>query len=75
VSHSPGDVHPGFMAEPGRCWRLVYSKQLQATHCAQPVAWRGRWVSPKGDKWWTVWACERHTDELEGVRRLKVGPQ
>jgi hypothetical protein len=27
VPPRPGDPCPGFMAEPGRCWRLVYSKQ------------------------------------------------
>ena len=29
----PGDRHPGFTAEAGRCWAMVHSKQLQATHC------------------------------------------
>jgi hypothetical protein len=69
----PADLCPGFIAEPGRCWRMVYSKQLQATHCNEPVAWRGRYRSPKGDKWWTVWACGRHTDGLVGIRKLRMG--
>jgi hypothetical protein len=30
-----GDVCPGFTAEPSRCWRVVYSRQLQATHCRE----------------------------------------
>jgi hypothetical protein len=29
----PGQVCPGFMAEVGRCWRMVYDHNLQATHC------------------------------------------
>jgi hypothetical protein len=66
----PGDVHPGFVAEPGRCWRLVYSRQLQATHCSAAPAWTGRWRSPKGDYWWQVWTCERHTDGLTGLRQF-----
>jgi hypothetical protein len=28
----PGDVSPGFIAEAGRCWRMVYDHNLQATH-------------------------------------------
>ena len=31
----PGHVRPGFTVEPGRCWRLIYSSQLQATHCSE----------------------------------------
>jgi hypothetical protein len=27
----PGDPCPGFIAEPGRCFRMVQSRQLQAT--------------------------------------------
>jgi hypothetical protein len=42
----PGDPCPGFTVDPGRCWRMVYSKQLQATHCAEPPSWTGRWFSP-----------------------------
>jgi hypothetical protein len=33
-------------------------------------AWTGRWLSPKGDRWWQVWACEKHTDELTGLRQF-----
>jgi hypothetical protein len=36
----PGDLITAFSPEPGRCFRLVYSRQLQATHCRQPPAWR-----------------------------------
>ena len=51
----PGDVSPGFMAKPGRCWRMVYSHQLQATHCTEVPSWTGRWFSPRGDRWFRVW--------------------
>jgi hypothetical protein len=42
----PGDVCPGFVAEAGACWRMVYSR-LQATHCSETAAWTGRRFSPK----------------------------
>jgi hypothetical protein len=60
----PGDPCPGFTAEPGRCWRMVYSKQLQATHCAGAPSWTGRWFSPRGDRWFRVGLSEspRGTD-------------
>jgi hypothetical protein len=32
VRPAPGDRHPGFVEEPGRCWALVYSVQPQATY-------------------------------------------
>jgi hypothetical protein len=66
----PGNVHPGFTVEPGRCWRLIYSRQLQATHCAGQPTWSGRWRSPKGDRWFLVWACQKHLDGLTGLRQL-----
>jgi hypothetical protein len=46
----PGEPCPGFVAEPGRCWRMVYSRQLQATHCRAVPLWTGRWFSPRGDR-------------------------
>src|SRR5580704_7043309 len=58
----PGEVCPGFMAQPNRCWRMVYSHTMQATHCREPANWTGRWFTPKSDRWWRVWACERHLD-------------
>jgi hypothetical protein len=30
-----GEPGPDFIAEAGRCWRMVYSKQLAATHCRE----------------------------------------
>ena len=67
---APGDVHPGFLAEAGRCWRLVYSEQLQATHCVGSPAWTGRWLRPKGDRWFPVWACPEHLQGLTGLRQF-----
>jgi hypothetical protein len=29
----PGDLSPGFIAVADRCWRMVYDRNLQATHC------------------------------------------
>ena len=46
----PGDPCPGFMAQPGRCWRILYDRNLQATHCRETPSWTGRWFSPKGDR-------------------------
>ena len=67
---APGEPSPGFIAEPGRCWRMVYSHQLQATHCREAPAWTGRWFSPKGDRWFQVWACPGHLEGLTGLRQF-----
>jgi hypothetical protein len=63
-----GDVSPGFIAEAGRCWRMVYDHNLQATRCAEPPAWTGRWRSPRGDRWFGVWACPEHREGSTGLR-------
>ena len=31
----PGDPCPGFVVEPGRCWQIVYDRNLQAAHCPE----------------------------------------
>jgi hypothetical protein len=67
-----GDPCPGFIVEPGRCWQNVYSLQLQATHCPEAPAWTGRWRSPRGDRWWIVWACPDHLEGLTGLRQFGV---
>ncbi len=59
-----------FICQPGECWQMVYSRQMQATHCTETVRWTGRWRSPKGDRWWRVWACDDHFDGLTGLRRF-----
>jgi hypothetical protein len=49
-----GEPCPGFIAEADRCWRRVYSRQLQATHCQEGPSWTRRWFSPSGDRWFRV---------------------
>src|ERR1019366_6191863 len=49
--------------------RLIYSPQLQSTHCYEPARWRGRWKDVKG-KMHRVWACDGHAGDLELVRRI-----
>jgi hypothetical protein len=46
---------------------MVYENPVgQGGHCMQPVTWVGRWKFLRC--WRRVWSCERHTDELVGVR-------
>lgn len=66
----PGDVHPGFTADPGRCWRMVHSRHLRATHCRVEPSCTGRCFSPEGDRWWGVWACPDHLEGLTGLRQF-----
>ena len=49
---------------------MVYSEQLQATHCPEPPVWTGRWFSPRGDRWFRVWSCPDHLDGLTGLREF-----
>jgi hypothetical protein len=65
----PGDVSSGFFVSPGRCFRLVYSRQLQSDHCYEPTSWQGRWIDAKG-RVHRVWSGERHVDALVGARRI-----
>ena len=55
----PGDLSPGFFVAPGRCFRMVYSPQLQSTHCYEPSVWKGPWRDRKGRTWY-VEACREH---------------
>jgi hypothetical protein len=55
----PGDTITGFFVQQGRCFRMVYSDQLQATHCYQPPAWKGVWRDAKGRSHY-VEACREH---------------
>ena len=66
----PGEPCLGFLADPGRCWQMVYSQQLQPTHCRETPSWTGRWFAPKGDRWWRVWACADHLEGLTGLRQF-----
>ena len=69
----PGQVCPGFIAKPERCWRMVYGRQIQATHCNEKPLWMGRWCTPKGDRWFRVWACFDYLDGLTGLRQFGGG--
>jgi len=42
---------------------MLYSHQLQATHCRQEPAWKGIWTDRKG-KGWYVEACRQHAPKL-----------
>jgi len=66
----PGQPCPGFVAKSGQGWRMLYSGQLQATHCHQRPAWTGRWFSPRGDRWFRVRACPDHLNGLTGLRQF-----
>jgi hypothetical protein len=60
-----------FIAQPGRCWRLVSNpdpgRQGIPDFClAQPV-WRGRHKA--GSKWLEVDSCDGHAEGLSGVTR------
>ena len=46
-----GDRATAFSPQPGRCFGMVQSKQLQATHCYEPPAWKGQWRDAKGRNW------------------------
>jgi hypothetical protein len=66
----PGDTLTGFFIQEGRCFRIIASSQIQATHCADPAPWRGRFTDTTG-KMHRVWSCERHVGELGEVRRVE----
>ena len=52
IGFEPGNIITAFSPQPGRCFRMVYSVQLQADHCRQPPAWKGQWRDVKGH-WWS----------------------
>jgi hypothetical protein len=66
----PGEPCPGFIAEPGRCWRMVYSQQLQATHCREAPEWAGRWFSPKRRPMVSRVGLSRPPRGLTGLRQF-----
>jgi hypothetical protein len=61
----PGDLITAFSPQPGRCFRMVQSRQLQATHCPEPPAWKGIWTDVKGRSWY-VEACRGHAPKVAG---------
>jgi hypothetical protein len=54
-----------------QCWRMVFGHNDQATHCAEPPSWTGRWYAPSGEQWWRVWSCPDHIGGLEAVRQFR----
>jgi hypothetical protein len=67
--HEPGDIAPGFTAQPRQCWTMVYDERGWTTHCTHTVVWRGVFRNVEGKRW-TVDACEAHAEGLERVERL-----
>ena len=61
----PNDLITAFAPLPGRCFRMVYSHQLQADHCRQAPAWKGQWRDVKGH-WWYVESCREHALKVPG---------
>jgi hypothetical protein len=59
----PAYLIEAFSPLPGRCFCMVQSRQLQATHCRLEPAWRGQWRDAKGG-WWYVEACRDHTPKV-----------
>jgi hypothetical protein len=67
----PGDRYAqAFTVEPGQCWATVHDRQGQATQCSETPSWTGRWLSPRGDRWWRVWSCSDHIEGLMGLREF-----
>jgi hypothetical protein len=65
-------VANAFFVAPGRCYRMVPGaggKHGQPSHCGEPVAWRGRFVTPLGQVH-RVWSCARHCGNLVGLRQV-----
>jgi hypothetical protein len=59
----PGDLIAAFSPQPGRCFRMVYSHQLQSDHCRGEPAWKGQWRDAKGRSWY-VEACREHAPKV-----------
>ena len=64
----PGDLIEAFSPLPDRCFRMVQSRQLQATHCRGEPARKGVWKDRSGRSWY-VEACRatRAEDDERGV--------
>ena len=59
----PGDLIAAFSPQPGCCFRMVQSRQLQATHSYEPSVWKGPWRDSLGRTWY-VEACRDHAPKL-----------
>jgi hypothetical protein len=55
----PGDLIAAFGPQPGQCFRMVQSRQLQATHCYERAGMEGAVAGRQGG-WWYVEACREH---------------
>jgi hypothetical protein len=65
-----------FIAEPGRCWLMVYEgdESGHPTFCPEPPVWRARTPDRRG-KWHVVDSCDGDVDnELVGLRRVISRP-
>ncbi len=62
----PGDLIAAFSSQPGRCFRMVQSVQLQATRCYEPPAWKGVWRGRTGKSWY-VEACPEHAPKVSAA--------
>ena len=62
----PGDLIVAFSPQPGRCFRMVQSRQLQATHCRREPAWKGQWRDAVGRIWYEE-ACREHAPKVRAV--------
>jgi hypothetical protein len=60
----PGQVLNGFFVQQGRCFRMIASPQIQATHCDEPASWRGGFTDANG-KIHRVSSCEGHAHALQ----------
>ncbi len=63
----PGGVIAAFSPQPGRCFRMVQSRQLQADHCRGVPAWKGVWRDRAGRSWY-VEACREHAPKVTSGR-------
>jgi len=63
----PGDLIAAFSPQLGRCFRMVQSVQLQATHCRGEPAWKGIWRDRGGGRSWYVEACREHAPKARQI--------
>jgi hypothetical protein len=64
-----GEPCPGFIEEAGCSWRMSIASSSR-THCRGAPSWTGRWFSPRGDRWFRVWASTDHLEGLTGLQQF-----
>lgn len=62
----PGDLIEAFSPQPGRCFRMAHSRELQAEHCREVPAWKGVWRDRTENSWY-VKACRRHAPKVNSA--------